>query len=126
MFPTFGPDTGGSAFDPALLTTALGLEPQSVMSSGNGTGRDFNTGSGKCFATQIVGSLTAGTIDGKIQESTDNSFWTDVAAGAFTQVSSANNIQTIGFNRTKRYLRYAYTIGGGIDQLACVLFSANQ
>jgi hypothetical protein len=50
MFPTFGPDTGRSAFDPTLVTIALGIVPQN-LNIGNtlGTGVDFNAGFGKCW-----------------------------------------------------------------------------
>lgn len=52
-----------------------------------------------------VGS--GGTIDAKMQESDDNSTYTDVTSGAFTQVTSANDnaIQEQAYTGAKRYLR---------------------
>jgi hypothetical protein len=131
MFPTFGPDVGGNAFNPTLATMALGIVPQS-LNIGNtvGAGVDFNAGSGKCWATLQTGawSGTAPTLDGKIQESTDNVTFTDVSGGGFAQITTANQSQTIAFTRTKRYLRANVTVGGTPmnSQAACTLAEANQ
>ena len=48
-----------------------------------------------------------GTVDAKIQESDDGTTWTDVTAGAFTQVTAANDnaIQEKAYTGTKRYIR---------------------
>ena len=48
-----------------------------------------------------------GTVDAKIQESDDGTTWTDVTAGAFTQVAAANDnsIQEKAYTGTKRYVR---------------------
>jgi uncharacterized phiE125 gp8 family phage protein len=50
-----------------------------------------------------------GTVDAKIQESDDNSTWTDWTDGAFTQVTTANDnaIQEKEYTGTKRYIRVA-------------------
>jgi uncharacterized phiE125 gp8 family phage protein len=52
-----------------------------------------------------VGS--GGTVDAKIQESDDGTTWTDVTAGAFTQITAANDnaIQEKAYTGTKRYIR---------------------
>jgi len=84
------------------------------------TVNDTNFGSaidmqdGRCFAVQAIGPVTGTTpsLAGKIQESADNSTWTDVTGAAFTSVTAANNLQTIVFDRTKRYLRHARTVAG--------------
>jgi uncharacterized phiE125 gp8 family phage protein len=49
----------------------------------------------------------SGTVDAKIQESDDGTTWTDVTAGAFTQVTAANDnaIQEKAYTGTKRYIR---------------------
>lgn len=49
----------------------------------------------------------AGTVDCKIQESDDNTTFTDWAGGAFTQVTTANDnaIQEKAYTGTKRYIR---------------------
>jgi uncharacterized phiE125 gp8 family phage protein len=49
----------------------------------------------------------SGTVDAKIQESDDNSTWTDVTNGSFTQVTAANDnaIQEKAYTGTKQYIR---------------------
>jgi len=131
MFPTFGPDTGGSAFDPTLATIALGLPPQNLPSGNTlGTGIDFNAATQKCWATLQTGAWggTFPTLDGKIQESTDNSTWSDVTGGGFTQITTANQCQTIAFTRTKRWLRVNVTIGGSPVNAftCCTIAESNQ
>ena len=48
-----------------------------------------------------------GTVDCKIQESDNNSTWTDWTGGAFTQVTTANDnsIQEKAYTGTKQYIR---------------------
>ena len=48
-----------------------------------------------------------GTVDCKIQESDDNSVWTDWTGGAFTQVTTSNDNanQEIAYTGTKSYIR---------------------
>lgn len=59
-----------------------------------------------------VNNGTNGTVDCKIQESDDNSTWTDVTSGAFTQITEANDtvIQEKEYTGSKRYIRTASKI----------------
>jgi hypothetical protein len=81
-----------------------------------GTGLDFGFDNGLCIATLLLGAITGtgATLAGKIQESTNNSSWTDVSGGGFSNVTSANanTAIVISFNRTKQYLRFLGTITG--------------
>ncbi len=54
-----------------------------------------------------------GTVDVKIQESDDNTTYTDWATGAFTQVTTANDnaIQEKEYTGTKQYVRVVATVG---------------
>lgn len=56
---------------------------------------------------------TSGTVDVKIQESDDNSTYTDWATGGFTQVTTANDdaIQEKEYTGTKQYIRVVSTVG---------------
>jgi uncharacterized phiE125 gp8 family phage protein len=56
---------------------------------------------------------TSGTVDVKLQHSDNNSTWTDVTDGAFTQVTTANDNATYEklYTGTKRYLRVVATVG---------------
>lgn len=64
---------------------------------------------------QQIGAVT-GTITGKMQDSPDGSTdWQDVTGAAFTIVSSANNIQALGWKaaNTRGHIRYVGTIATG-------------
>jgi hypothetical protein len=88
--------------------------PGTVNDTNFGSAVDMIDADGRCFAVQAIGTVTGTTpsLAGKIQESADNTTWTDVANAAFTSVTASNNIQTIVFDRTKRYLRHSRTLGG--------------
>ncbi len=88
---------------------------------------DFLTASGRNFAVQHVGALSAGTtVDGLIQESSDDINWFNVSGGAFTQVTVANNAQQIIFTRTKRYLRYLATVASTGSPSAVISVSIGE
>lgn len=65
-------------------------------------------------AVQVVGvrTGTSPTLNTKMQESTDGTTWTDVTGGAFTQVTTSSQSETIAFKPTKRYVRSTGTTGG--------------
>jgi hypothetical protein len=130
MFPTFGPDVSGAAFNGTLVDAQQALPPQNVTASVNGSGIDFNNQTGQCFATQEIGTLsgTSPSLTGQIQQSPDNSTWSNVSGGAFTAVSTSNNFQFIAFTRSQRYLRYIVTAGGTImtGNTSSVIAQANQ
>ena len=88
--------------------------PATVNDTNNGLAVDLIDADGSCVAVQTVGAVggTTPSITGKVQESADNSTWTDVAGAAFAAVTAANNVQAITFERTKRYLRHARTVSG--------------
>jgi len=54
-----------------------------------------------------------GTVDAKLQESEDNSTWSDVSGGAFTQVTEANDnaVQEKAYTGAYRYIRVVATVG---------------
>jgi uncharacterized phiE125 gp8 family phage protein len=56
---------------------------------------------------------TSGTVDVKIQESDDNTTFTDWTGGAFTQVTTANDnvTQEKQYTGAKRYIRVVCTVG---------------
>jgi len=88
--------------------------PSTVNDTNNGTSIDMVDADGRCFAIQAIGAIggTSPSLTGKIQESSDNSTWTDVAGATFTAVTVASNLQTIVFDRTKRFLRHFRTAAG--------------
>ena len=102
--------------------------PATVNDTSGGTGIDMQDADGRCFAVQVVGNVsgTGPSLAGKIQESSDNSAWTDVTGAAFTAVTASNNVQTIVFDRTKRYLRHHRTVAGTTPQFALSVLIGEQ
>jgi len=69
-----------------------------------------------------VGTVAAGgTLDAKIQESTNNSTWTDLTGGAFTQITAAGTYEK-QYTGIKQYIRVVCTIAvANIDFGASVI-----
>jgi hypothetical protein len=91
-----------------------GVTPRTATANVTGATGDFIGGDGRCTAIQQAGTLTgtSPSLAGKIQESSDQTNWTDVTGATFTAVTTSDNVQAISFDRTKRYLRYIGTITG--------------
>ena len=85
-------------------------------SSFNSSGVDLVGQIGKVVIVQNVGTVsgTTPTLDGKIQDSDDNSTFADVSGYTFTQVTASNSLQTLAVDTrlVRRYIRYVGTIGG--------------
>jgi hypothetical protein len=62
---------------------------------------------------------TTPTLDVKIQESDDNTTFTDIVGATFVQVTASNNLQAIVFLRSKRYCRAVATIAGTTPSFTC-------
>lgn len=85
-----------------------------------GTGVDIKGAEGDILINQSVGTVTgtSPTLDTKIQDSADNSSWSDVSGATFTQVtatpSTANAVTSLVLqSRTlRRYVRAVGTITG--------------
>ena len=96
--------------------TQLGASvyPATVNDTNTGSAVDLLDADGPCFAVQVIGAVggTTPSLTGKIQESADNSTWTDIPGAVFAAVTASNNLQTIVFDRTKRYLRHFRTTTG--------------
>lgn len=79
-----------------------------------GTGADLLEYDGPVLVVQNCGTGT-GTLDGKIQDSADNSAWADVSGLTFTQKTTTADLQKIAFSAdsVRRYVRYVGTIVTG-------------
>jgi hypothetical protein len=111
------------------VQTSVAAYPASVNDSNSTSGIDMIDCDDRCYAIQVVGAVsgTSPTLAGKIQESADNSTWSDVTNVGFTTVTAASNIQVIVFDRTKRYLRHNRTVGGTTPTfLLCVLIGEQK
>lgn len=98
------------------IKAAFSFRPAAVTATANGTSVD-TLGYFDGMAVLEVGAVTgtSPTLDVKVQESDDNSTWSDTGI-TFTQVTAANNSQAkrlAELNLTrKRYLRGVATIAG--------------
>lgn len=100
--------------------TGNSIRPQTATATVTGQSVDLNDADQNCFAVQEVGAVsgTTPTLDTKVQESSDNSTWTDITGATFTQVTASNKSQAINFKRTKRYTRLVGTIAGTTPSFA--------
>jgi hypothetical protein len=96
----------------------LGADSRSA--SANGSSFDLQ-GSNDAEGEAIVildseaGSGTSPTLDVKLQESSDDSTWSDISGATFTQVTDGGagfEKISINVNDTERYLRAVATLGG--------------
>ncbi|MBC8284360.1 MAG: hypothetical protein H8E32_11150 [Nitrospinae bacterium] len=90
------------------------IDPDDYAADANGTGIDIRGFDGSAVVFS-VGTVTDGTHTPKIQESDDNSNWTDVSTndqeGSLVDLVSDTN-QRVGYKGDKRYLRAMLTITG--------------
>jgi carbon monoxide dehydrogenase subunit G len=90
------------------------LAPAARTASANGSGVDLASFASATVAFS-VGTITDGTHTPKVQESDDNSTFTDVAAADLIGILAAlasNVNQRVGYRGTKRYIRAVTTIAG--------------
>lgn len=95
-----------------LFATSTGVSTSANLS---GSSVDLAPNVSNVVSAILVCGNAAGTsptMDAKIQESTDGTTWTDVTGGAFTQVTTSNQLQVLPFKPTKRYVRSTGTVGG--------------
>lgn len=103
------------ALDLASTSVLGGDFPVPRTATANGTGVDFADVVGNMqTAVLLVGAVsgTSPTLNVKIQESADNSAYTDVSGAAFAPVTAANNRQVLSFKAVKQFVRAVYTIAG--------------
>ncbi len=96
------------------FATANSLTPAARNASANGTGVDL-AGYRTAAVVFVVGTVTDGTHTPKLQESDDNSSFSDVAAadqsGTLGVLASSTN-QEVSYIGTKRYIRAVITVAG--------------
>jgi hypothetical protein len=97
-------------FDSLLELKASGA----ITANGNGSGvlaGPQARGKVKCVIHITAKSGTSPTIDFKLQESDDNSTFTDIAHSRFDQINDVG-VYKQEFSTTKKYVRLAWTVGG--------------
>jgi hypothetical protein len=96
----------------------VSLRPQAAAAGTiNGTGADtsgYNSAMLVLEAGAVAGSPTAQTLDVKVQESDDNSTFTDVTGWSLAQITAANQSRVLrldGLDARKRYVRAVAVVG---------------
>lgn len=101
---------------PGNATTAVMLAAASCANTAaaTGTGVDLKDYEGPVLIVQNHGTST-GTLDGKIQDSADNSSFADVAGATFTQSTTTADIQSlvVQSKQVRRYIKYVGTVVTG-------------
>lgn len=108
----------------ATVVTLLASGSAANTAAATGTGVDLLDYDGPILITQNHG-LSTGTLDGKIQDSADNSAFADIVpAAAFAQETTTVGIQKLALqaHQIRRYIRYVGTVGTG-PQVVGVSFS---
>lgn len=106
------------------IKASLSLKPATRTSSANGTGVD-TLGYRDGMVVLEVGTVsgTSPTLDVKIQESDDNSSWSDVTGATFTQVTASDSSQVLRVKELNvarsRYIRAVATIAGTSPSFDC-------
>ena len=102
----------------AIVAAVQSIAPGAKTASVTGTGVDLQ-GFDSALVLIDVGAWTDGSHTPKLQESDDNSTFTDVAAGdldgSFTAITASGNgsqVYQVGYIGKKRYIRVYVTISG--------------
>lgn len=101
---------------PGNSTTAVLLAAASCANTAaaTGTGVDLQDYEGPVVIVQNHGTST-GTLDGKIQDSADNSSFADVSGATFTQSTTTADVKTLVLQskQVRRYIKYVGTVVTG-------------
>jgi hypothetical protein len=112
----------------ASLTMVQSVGPAAITASTNGTSVDLAIYDG-ATAYVLAGTKTDGTHTPKLQDSPDNSTWTDVAAanliGSFAAIATNTN-QKVGYTGANRYLRGVTTVSGATTGAVYAIYIACQ
>lgn len=101
------------AFSPDFVPTPA-IAPLLRTATVNGTGIDLANSNGNQVIV-YAGAITDGTFTPKLQESSDNSTFTDVAAADLVgslSAQTANTAQDISYIGKLRYIRAVITVTG--------------
>lgn len=104
------------------VDVAQSVVPQVVSGSVNGSGVDLR-GYDSAFVEVASGAIvSSGNVTPKLQESDDNSTFTDVAAGdlqgTFPTALAASSVYRVGYAGAKRYVRVVLTLNSGTSVAA--------
>ena len=97
-----------------LLASSLAADTYTASIDGVGIDLQGYQGVLKIVLDSGAGGGTTPTLDVKIQDSTDNSSFTDVVGKTFAQVTTIASLQSLGIDTraVRRYIRAVLTIAG--------------
>ena len=97
--------------DPVIILNAVSAANTAAATS---SGVDLAGYIGEFQVVVQTGAIT-GTLDGKIQDSADNSSFADVTGLTFAQVTAANKVAKLDIpvNSVRRYIKYVGTVATG-------------
>jgi hypothetical protein len=98
----------------ATTTVMLAAASCANTAAATGSGVDLKDYEGPVLIVQNHGTGT-GTLDGKIQDSADNSSFADVSGLTFTQSTTTADIQSlvVQSKQVRRYIKYVGTVVTG-------------
>lgn len=98
----------------ATVTSLLTAVSAADTAAATGSGVDLKDYEGPVVVIQNHG-VSTGTLDGKIQDSADNSSFADVSGLTFTQETTTAGIQklVVQSKQVRRYIKYVGTVGTG-------------
>ena len=104
------------------------LPPSVRTASVNGSAIDLISADGPCFAVQQVGAISVDAAwGGRFEESSSGSgSWSAIDDAEFELADATDDVQTITFHRTKRYVRYVGTVGGTDPSVPVAVFVGEQ
>jgi hypothetical protein len=111
----------------ALSIAAAPVHPQTLNNSNQSTGGVDMSKLRRCLFVIDIGAIAnGGSVTAKLQESADNTNWSDVAGGSATAVTSSSKVITLEeradqLSAGKRYLRCNVAETAGQNAVCCVL-----
>ena len=113
------------------------LVPESrTAGTANGTGIDTKGYDAAAFSVNAGSIDPSTTVDCKIQESNDDSTWSDITGAAITQLVATDDDKALtidvglgGKYNRKRYVRAVLVVTGGgaaLSHVACGLYRAHE
>ena len=111
-----------------LLASNLIAGTYTADASGAGADLQGYQGVLKIILDSGAGGGTTPTLDVKIQDSTDNSSFTDVVGKTFAQVTTIASLQSLGIDTraVRRYIRAVLTIAGTTPTFGLAVVVAGQ
>jgi len=96
------------------VSATLSIASAAINATATGASADLQ-GFNSALVLLTTGINTDGTHTPKLQESVDDSAWTDVAAGdlvgAFAVITT-DTLQKVGYKGTQQYIRVVVTVSG--------------